>query len=205
MPDRTPVEALIEMPPGRPVAEYVSVSPSASLALASSPVGVTPSASVRSVRSVEKTGAALTLVTVQVNASVSVSVPSDTVIVTLWTPELVGLRVPDRTPVEALIEMPPGRPVAEYVSVSPSASLALASSPVGVTPSASLRSVRSVEKTGAALTLVTVQVNVSVALAVPSDTVRITLWTPELEPSSVPERRPVEALIVMPDGSPVAL
>ena len=57
-----------------------------------------PSASDWSARSVEKAGAWLVPVTVQVKRSVSVSVPSDTVTVTLWVPELVALSVPLITP-----------------------------------------------------------------------------------------------------------
>ena len=77
--------------------------------------------------SVLKTGAWFELPTVQVNVSVSVSVPSVTVIVTLWVPELVVDRVPLMTPVALSIETPSGRPVALYVSVSRSASVASAS------------------------------------------------------------------------------
>ena len=75
-----PVLELIVMPLGRLVALYTSVSPLASDALASNEM-TAPSASVRSVNSVLKTGATLAAgsVTVQVKLSVSVRLPSLTV------------------------------------------------------------------------------------------------------------------------------
>jgi hypothetical protein len=53
------------------------------VASASRPVGVSPSASVRLPKSVLKTGGWLTLVTVQVNESVAVRLPSETVMTVL--------------------------------------------------------------------------------------------------------------------------
>ena len=50
--------------------------------------------------------------TVQVNASVSVRLPSVTVIVTSWVPTEPAPSVPLMTPVAGAIVTPPGRPVA---------------------------------------------------------------------------------------------
>ena len=81
MPATTPVLELIVMPVGRLVAQYVSVSPGLASEALASKLMTAPSASVRSVNSVENTGATLAAgsVTVQVKLSVSVSVPSLTV------------------------------------------------------------------------------------------------------------------------------
>ena len=61
---------------------------------------------------VSTTGVWFVFETVHVNVSVSVAVPSDTVIVTLWVPALVRLSVPEMTPVVGLMLTPPGRLVA---------------------------------------------------------------------------------------------
>jgi hypothetical protein len=68
-------------------------------------------------------GARFATTTVQVNDWLVLSWPSDTVMV---TGELAGaaLTVPLITPVAALMVRPLGKPVAVYVSVSPSSSLA---------------------------------------------------------------------------------
>ncbi len=63
----------------------------------------------------------------------------------------------------------------------------------------------SVLKTGAWLVFDTVQTKVSVSVAVPSDTVMVTLWVPELEPDRVPLMTPVPLSIETPSGRPVAL
>ena len=88
------------------------MSRSASLASASSDT-VSPSALDWLPRSVEKTGAWLVLLTVQLKVSSSVRLPSLTVTVTLCMPALDELSVPEMTPVLASMVTPPGRPVAE--------------------------------------------------------------------------------------------
>ena len=75
------------------------------------------------------------------------------------------------TPVDALIERPGGSPVAEYVSVWPSGSLALISSETGA-PSA-FDWLPGFTTTGGRFTLFTVHVKVTVRLVTPSDTVTV--------------------------------
>ncbi len=118
--------------------------------------------------------------TVQVNVSVSATVRppfSLTVMLTeygLFVTALLPI-VPVISPVEELIDRPPGRPVAAYVSVSPSMSVAAAESEIGLFSSL-VRSARFWLNVGGRLVLVTVQVNVSVAPVVtPLSSLTVTL------------------------------
>ena len=60
---------------------------------------------------------------VHANVALAVSTPSPTLTVAANVPIAVG--VPETVPVAASIESPVGRPVAEYASASPSASVAV--------------------------------------------------------------------------------
>src|SRR5258706_16165971 len=71
------------------------------------------------------TGARFTFVTVQVKLVLADKVPIETLTVTLCAPALAYDRVPVSAPVVGLIDSAGGSPVALYVSVSPSGSLAV--------------------------------------------------------------------------------
>src|SRR5258706_4809905 len=118
-----PVAGLIVRLGGNPVALKVSVSPSGSLAVTAR-LTMAFSACVRSPIAV-MTGARFTFVTVQVKLMLADSVPSVTVTVTLCVPALAYDNVPVIAPVVGLIVSASGSPVALYVSVSPSGSLAV--------------------------------------------------------------------------------
>src|SRR5258706_15318301 len=149
------------------------------------------------------TGARFTLVTVQVKLVLADKVPSETVTVTLWEPALAYDNVPVIAPVVGLIVRAGGSPVALYVSVSPSGSLAVTAR-LTVAFSACVWSVIAV-MTGARFRFVTVQVKLVLADKVPSDTVTVTLCAPALAYDSVPVMRPVAGLIVSAGGRLVAL
>ena len=81
----------------------VSVSPSASW-LVTVAVSVWPVVGeLGLMETVSTTGAVLVCVTVQLKLSVSVSVPSETVMVTAWRPAEPAARVPVMAPVVAVI------------------------------------------------------------------------------------------------------
>src|SRR5258706_2674682 len=118
-----PVAGLIVRLGGNPVALYVSVPPSGSLAVIAK-LTMAFSAFVWSATAVI-TGARFTLVTVQVKLALADKVPSETLTVTLCEPALAYDSVPVMRPVAGLIVSAGGSPVALYVSVSPSGSLAV--------------------------------------------------------------------------------
>ena len=78
------------------------------------------------------TGARFAAVTVQVKVALAVSVPSETVTVTVYAPGLLDASVPAMIPVVAFTLRPAGRPVALYVSGSPSGSFATTASDTAV-------------------------------------------------------------------------
>src|SRR5258706_696688 len=123
VPVMRPVGGLIVSAGGSPVALYVSVSPSGSLAVTARLIGAF-SAFVWSATAVI-TGARFRFVTVQVKLALADKVPSDAVTVTLCAPALAYDSVPVMRPVAVLIVSAGGSPVALYVSVSPSGSLAV--------------------------------------------------------------------------------
>src|SRR5580700_3419992 len=119
------------------------------------------------------TGARSTLVTVQVKGWLVVSVPSEALTVTVYTPAPVAVSVPLIRPVAALIVSGAGRPVALKVTGSPSGSLATTWS--AITALSGLLCGGIAVITGARSTLVTVQVKGWVVVSVPSETDTITL------------------------------
>src|SRR5258706_39908 len=123
VPVMRPVAVLIVSAGGSPVALYVSVSPSGSLAVTARLIAPF-SAFVWSPIAV-MTGARFRFVTVQVKLALADNVPSDAVTVTLCEPALAYDSVPVIAPVAGLIVRLGGNPVALYVSVSPSGSLAV--------------------------------------------------------------------------------
>jgi hypothetical protein len=130
-------------------------------------------------------------------------VPSETLTVTLCEPALAYDNVPVTAPVAGLIARLGGKPVALYVSVSPSGSLAVTAR-LTMAFSACVWSATAVI-TGARFRFVTVHVKLVLADKVPSDTVTVTLCEPALAYDSVPVMRPVAGLIVSAGGRPVAL
>lgn len=109
-----PVPLLMDRPAGKPVADHVTASLSASLA-----IGVTETedpARWLCAPIADITGALLAVM-VQLNVSLSLKLPSETVIVTLDVPAVLG--VPEITPVELLMLRPVGKPLADQLSVSP--------------------------------------------------------------------------------------
>ncbi|MDD4940367.1 MAG: hypothetical protein PHE65_00495 [Candidatus Omnitrophica bacterium] len=120
----TRVEVLNVAPEGKLLAEYVTVSPSGSVAVIVkvnaefSAIALLPIA--------DKTGAQLTLFTVIVISSKSVPNPSLTEKrMPAYVPDWLHVGVQVNTLVEVLNDAPAGKLLAEYVNVSPSASVAL--------------------------------------------------------------------------------
>src|SRR5258706_8056044 len=148
------------------------------------------------------TGARFTLVTVQVKLVLADNVPSETVTVTLCGPALAYDSVPVIAPVVGLIVSAGGSPVALYVSVSPSGSLAVTAR-LTMAFSACVWSPIAV-MTGARFRFVTVQVKLVLADSVLSKTLTVTLWVPALAYDNVPVIAPVVGLIVSAGGRPVA-
>src|SRR5258706_89672 len=135
------------------------------------------------------TGARFRFVTVQVKLALADKVPSDAVTVTLCAPALAYDSVPVMRPVAVLIVSAGGSPVALYVNVSPSGSLAVTARLIGAF-SGFVWSATAVI-TGARFTFVTVQVKLVLADKVPSETLTVTLCAPALAYDSVPVITPV--------------
>src|SRR5436190_10523688 len=106
-------------------------------------------------------------------------------------------------PVAVLIVSPGGRPLAVYVRTSRSASVATTFR-VGEVFSAFVRSPIEL-MTGCRFTLLTVHVNVRVAINERSEAAAVTVCVPALANVNVPEMRPVDGLTLRPGGSPVTL
>src|SRR5258705_138168 len=149
------------------------------------------------------TGARFRFVTVHVKLALADNVPSETLTVTLCAPALAYDSVPVMRPVAGLIVSAGGSPVALYVSVSPSGSLAVTARLIGAF-SAFVWSATAVI-TGARFRFVTVHVKLVLADSVPSQTLAVTLCAPALAYDRVPVSAPVVGLIESAGGSPVAL
>src|SRR5258706_3770175 len=138
------------------------------------------------------TGARFRFVTVHVKLVLADKVPSDTVTVTLCAPALAYDSVPVMRALVGLIVSEGGNPVALYVSVSPSGSLAVTAR-LTVAFSAFVWSATAVI-TGARFRFVTVQVKLALADNVASETLTVTLWVPALAYDNVPVIAPVAGL-----------